>query len=264
MEKNYEFRPKILGFLCNWCCYAGADLCGISRYQYPPNMKVIRLMCSGRVDPLFIFRSFLNGMDGVFIGGCWPGECHYITEGNYLAISMIQVCKKLMALIGINPDRLRLEWVSASEGVRYADQIIDKYMGNPGALIHVLMEVQGENQWLPKEILTLIAEKLDVPLRRVMQIASFYKTFRLTPKGRHEIHVCNGTACHLRGSDLLLASVQETIGIRPGEMAADSKFSLETGNCLGCCTLGPEMIIDGAHHARISPDNAQDFLKDYA
>ncbi|BBO80859.1 hypothetical protein DSCO28_14250 [Desulfosarcina ovata subsp. sediminis] len=121
MKTEYEFRPKILGFLCNWCCYAGADLCGISRFQYPPYIKVIRLMCSGRVDPLFIFRSFLNGMDGVFIGGCWPGECHYSTEGNYDALTKKYIYKKLLAHIGINPDRLRLEWVSASEGIRFAE-----------------------------------------------------------------------------------------------------------------------------------------------
>jgi NADH-quinone oxidoreductase subunit E len=144
------------------------------------------------------------------------------------------------------------------------DQIIDKYKGNPGALIHVLMDVQSENQWLPKEILTTISQKLNVPLSRVMQISSFYKTFSLTPKGRHEIHVCNGTSCHLKGADHLLESVQQLIGIRPGEMDAESKFSLETGSCLGCCTLGPEVIIDGEHHGRISPDKAQDLIKNYA
>ncbi|BBO89408.1 hydrogenase iron-sulfur subunit [Desulfosarcina ovata] len=125
MKTGYEFRPKILGFLCNWCCYAGADLCGISRFQYPPYMKVVRLMCSGRVDPLFIFRSFLNGMDGVFIGGCWPGECHYSTEGNYDALTKKYIYKKLLAHIGINPERLRLEWVSASEGIRFAEVMND-------------------------------------------------------------------------------------------------------------------------------------------
>jgi len=152
----------------------------------------------------------------------------------------------------------------AALGNAKIDQIVDKYQGKPGALIHVLMDVQSENQWLPKEILSTISQKLEVPLSRVIQIASFYKTFRLTPKGRHEIHVCNGTSCHLRGADRLLDSVQELIGIRPGEMDADSKFSLETGNCLGCCTLGPEIIIDGQHHGRISPDKAQDLLKNYA
>jgi NADH-quinone oxidoreductase subunit E len=143
------------------------------------------------------------------------------------------------------------------------EQIVDTYRGKPGALIHVLMAVQSENQWLPKEILTTISRKLEVPLSRVMQIASFYKTFSLTPRGRHEIHVCNGASCQLRGSDRLLDSVQDVIGIRPGEMDADSKFSLETGNCQGCCTLGPEMIIDGEHHGRISPEKVPDLLKNY-
>jgi len=382
-------------------------------------------MCTGKVDLAFMLRVFSNGKDGVFIGGCRPGECHYVTEGNYLAFSIMHLCRKLLTLIGLDPQRLRMEWISASEGNRYAeamnnfsqtvkslgplgegegidenvlafrlktlqrmipyiklvecerlrvrlksveaieafynseefdtmfreliadklaicqimellrekprstgelsqllglgsseisrhvnitarqgmcrfderqnliatayhhdadesvasaesdvkpvalsnakiDQIVDKYQGKPGALIHVLMNVQNENQWLPKEILNTISQKLDVPLSRVMQIASFYKTFSLTPKGRHEIHVCNGTSCHLRGADNLLHSVQEIIGIRPGEMEADSKFSLESGNCLGCCALGPEIIIDGQHHGRISPDKVQDLLKNYA
>jgi F420-non-reducing hydrogenase iron-sulfur subunit len=121
----YEFEPRILGFLCNWCCYAGADLAGVSRYQYPTNMRVIRVMCSGRVDPAFILRAFSNGMDGVFVGGCWLGECHYVTEGNYEALSVMHICKKLLKLIGVNPERLRLEWVSASQGIRFAEVITD-------------------------------------------------------------------------------------------------------------------------------------------
>jgi NADH-quinone oxidoreductase subunit E len=152
----------------------------------------------------------------------------------------------------------------AAPGHPKIDQIVEKYQDRPGALIHVLMDVQSEIQWLPGEILNTISRKLEVPLSRVMQIASFYKTFSLTPRGRHEIHVCNGASCHLRGSDRLLDSVQDVIGIRPGEMDADFKFSLETGNCQGCCTLGPEMIIDGQHHGRISPEKAQDLLKKYA
>jgi coenzyme F420-reducing hydrogenase delta subunit/DNA-binding Xre family transcriptional regulator len=116
-----QFRPRILGFLCNWCSYAGADLCGTSRYQYPPTMKIIRLMCSGRMDLDFVLRAFRNGMDGVFVGGCWLGECHYVTEGNYDALSLMHLGKKLLAHAGLNPDRLRLEWVSASEGNRFAE-----------------------------------------------------------------------------------------------------------------------------------------------
>ena len=120
MVAAYKFKPKIIGFLCNWCCYAGADLAGVSRYQYPPHIRVIRLMCSGRVDLEFVLRAFSNGTDGVFMGGCWPGECHYITEGNYASLSMMHICKKLLQHIGLNPERLRLEWVSASQGTRFA------------------------------------------------------------------------------------------------------------------------------------------------
>lgn len=123
MVTRHEFEPKLLGFLCNWCCYAGADLAGVSRYQYPPNLRVVRLMCSGRVDPSFVLRAFSNGMDGVFIGGCWLGECHYLTQGNYHALSMMHLTKKLLGEIGISPERLRLEWVSASQGIRFAEVI---------------------------------------------------------------------------------------------------------------------------------------------
>jgi F420-non-reducing hydrogenase iron-sulfur subunit len=121
MAAGYAFEPRILGFLCNWCCYAGADLAGVSRFQYPPNMRVIRLMCSGRVDPAHIFRAFATGQDAVFIGGCHLNDCHYVTHGNYDALAMVSVCKKLLELIGLNPQRLRLEWVSAGEGIRFAN-----------------------------------------------------------------------------------------------------------------------------------------------
>jgi len=124
MVVRHEFEPKLLGFLCNWCCYAGADLAGVSRYQYPPNIRVIRVMCSGRVDPAFILRAFSNGIDGVFIGGCWLGECHYM-QGNYQALSVMHLCKKLLEQIGVNPERLRIEWVSASEGIRFAEVVTD-------------------------------------------------------------------------------------------------------------------------------------------
>ena len=125
MGAAHEFKPKILGFLCNWCSYAGADLCGVSRYQYPPSIKVIRVMCSGRMDLEFVLRAFANGKDGVLICGCWLGECHYVTEGNYDALSMMHLGRKLLEYTGVNPDRLRLEWVSASEGIRFAEVVTD-------------------------------------------------------------------------------------------------------------------------------------------
>ncbi len=120
MAAGPEFKPKIIGFLCNWCCYGGADLCGVSRFQYPPYLRVIRVMCSGRVDLKFILQSFLEGADGVFVGGCHLNDCHYVTEGNYDALSMSKLCNFLLEHTGINPKRFRLEWVSAGEGSRFA------------------------------------------------------------------------------------------------------------------------------------------------
>ncbi len=113
---------KLIGFMCNWCCYAGADLAGVSRFQYPPNIRIIRVMCSGRVDPELILDTFLYGADGVFIGGCHLGDCHYL-EGNYYAEKKVEMAKRLLKAAGVEPERLRLEWISASEGERFAEVI---------------------------------------------------------------------------------------------------------------------------------------------
>jgi F420-non-reducing hydrogenase iron-sulfur subunit len=118
------FEPKILSFLCNWCAYAGADLAGISRFQYPPNTRVIRVMCSGRIDPAFIPRCFLAGFDGVMILGCHPGDCHYI-DGNLQAERKITLLRQLLSDEGIGSERLLLDWVSASEGQRFAQLVKD-------------------------------------------------------------------------------------------------------------------------------------------
>jgi NADH-quinone oxidoreductase subunit E len=144
------------------------------------------------------------------------------------------------------------------------DQIINKYQGDASSLIQVLLEIQSENHWLPKEVLEEVSEKLEVPLNRVRHIATFYKAFSLVPKGRHEIHVCMGTACHVRGSSRVLDAVHRSTGIRPGETDLDLKFSLETVNCLGCCALGPVMVVDGKYHGKIAPAKAEDVLKNYA
>jgi len=114
-----DFEPKIIGFLCNWCSYAGADLAGVSRIQYPPNIRVVRVMCSGRIDPIIPLEVFSKGADGVLILGCHPGDCHY-SEGNLYEERKIKMVKKLLALTGLKPERLKLEWVSASEGQRFA------------------------------------------------------------------------------------------------------------------------------------------------
>lgn len=119
-----QFEPKIVGFLCRWCSYTGADLAGTSRIQYPPNVTSIRVMCSGRVDPTFIVKAFAGGADGVLIAGCHPGDCHY-QEGNYKAMRRYRMFMNLLDQFGIHRDRVRLEWVSASEGDRFAEVIED-------------------------------------------------------------------------------------------------------------------------------------------
>jgi F420-non-reducing hydrogenase iron-sulfur subunit len=118
------FEPKILGFCCNWCSYAGADLAGTSRMQYPSNLRIIRVMCSGRVTPVFILKALSIGADGVLIAGCHPGDCHYIA-GNYKTVRRVELTKRLLDQMGMEPERLRLEWVSASEGMRFAEVVKD-------------------------------------------------------------------------------------------------------------------------------------------
>lgn len=115
---NEKFEPKIVGFLCNWCSYTGADLAGTSRMVYEPNVRIIRVMCSGRVDPQFIFKAFKEGADGVLIAGCHPGDCHY-KEGNYKTLRRYKLLKKLQSEFGIEDERIRLEWISASEGAKF-------------------------------------------------------------------------------------------------------------------------------------------------
>jgi F420-non-reducing hydrogenase iron-sulfur subunit len=116
------FEPKIVAFLCNWCSYAGADLAGISRIQYPPSIRVIRVPCSGRVDPFFILKALQSGADGVLISGCHPGDCHYLT-GNYVARRRFAVLNDLLAFAGIDSGRVSFSWVSAAEGERFAEVV---------------------------------------------------------------------------------------------------------------------------------------------
>ena len=118
------FEPKIVGFLCQWCSYTGADLAGTSRLQYPPTLRTIRVMCSGRVDPTFVVKAFAEGADGVLIAGCHPGDCHY-NEGNYRAMRRYPLLLELLDQFGIERERVRLEWVSASEGEKFAGLVND-------------------------------------------------------------------------------------------------------------------------------------------
>jgi NADH-quinone oxidoreductase subunit E len=143
------------------------------------------------------------------------------------------------------------------------DKIIEKYPNDPSSLIQILLEIQSENHWLPKEAIERVSEKLQVPLNRIQHIATFYKAFSLVPKGRHEIHVCVGTACHVRGAQRILDRVEDLTGISPGETDLEMKFSLETVNCLGCCALGPVMVVDGEYHGKMAPAKSEDVLKNY-
>ena len=184
-----EFKPTIVGFLCNWCCYGGADLCGVSRFQYPPYLRVIRLMCSGRVDLSFIFRAFAKGADGVFIGGCHLNDCHYDPEGNYDALGNTLMAKRILEHVGVNPERLRLEWISAGEGVRFADTMIEfsakvKSLGPLGtsegtAIADLASRLDAATQLVPY-IKLVERERLRVPVRTEEGYRNFFGSEEFT------------------------------------------------------------------------------------
>ncbi len=143
------------------------------------------------------------------------------------------------------------------------DQIIDRYEGQASFLIQIMLDIQNENRWLPRFALERVSQRLDVPLSRMLHIATFYKAFSLAPKGRHQINVCMGTACHIRGAGRVLDTIRDLTGIGPGETDLELKFSLETVNCLGCCALGPVVEIDGKTHGKISAADTADVLDSY-
>ncbi len=147
--------------------------------------------------------------------------------------------------------------------IEKVDQIIEKHNGEPSSLLQIMLDIQSENNWLTKEALGRVSEKLDVPMNRIQHIATFYKAFSLTPKGRHKVHICVGTACHVRGATRILDTVEDATGIKPGETDLELKYSLETVNCLGCCALGPVMEVDGKVHGKMSPVKTAEALKTY-
>jgi F420-non-reducing hydrogenase iron-sulfur subunit len=124
IEKNEGFEPYILGLVCNWCTYAGADMAGTSRIQYPPNLRLVRVMCTSRLDPAYMIKGLELGADGVLISGCHPGDCHYV-NGNYKTERRVLLLRKLIRQAGLEPERLRLEWISASEGSKLAEVVKD-------------------------------------------------------------------------------------------------------------------------------------------
>ena len=143
------------------------------------------------------------------------------------------------------------------------DQIIENHQSEASSLIQVLLDIQSEDHWLPREALEKVSDRLGVPLSRIQHIATFYKAFSLVPKGRHRVHVCVGTACHVRGAPRILDTVEDLTGIKAGETDMDLKFSLETVNCLGCCALGPVMQINGTTHGKLSPADTAEVLQSY-
>jgi coenzyme F420-reducing hydrogenase delta subunit len=180
MASPSEFKPIVVGFLCNWCCYGGADLAGVSRFQYPSHLRVIRQMCSGRVDMEFILRSFLKGADGVFVGGCHLGDCHYNPEGNYDALGNSMIVKRILEHIGIDPDRLRLEWVSAGEGNRFAE--VQNEIAATMKRLGPLGSAEGKS-----------AEELQAALQAAIDMVPYFKLvererFRLPVRSEENYH----------------------------------------------------------------------------
>lgn len=143
------------------------------------------------------------------------------------------------------------------------EQIIDNYIAEEGVLIQVLLDVQREYNWLPSDILKRISERLEIPLTQIYRVASFYKAMSLTPRGRHLLNVCLGTACHVRGGPRILDKVEDALGVKAGETTPDQKFSLERVNCLGCCALGPVLVVDGEYHGKLAVSKVNEILASY-
>jgi NADH-quinone oxidoreductase subunit E len=151
----------------------------------------------------------------------------------------------------------------ATVDISRIDQIIDKYEGKEGILIQLLLDIQQELNWIPREVAERINQRLNIPLSQIYRVASFYTAMSLTPRGKHLVSVCMGTACHIRGSPRLLDRVTNILKIQPGETSTDGRFTLNTVNCLGCCAMGPVMVVDGKYHGKIAPAKAEDVLKKY-
>ena len=143
------------------------------------------------------------------------------------------------------------------------DQIVDRYTGEEGSLIQILLDVQREYNWLPPGALMRISERLDVPVSRMYRVASFYKAMSLTPIGRHLCSVCMGTACHVRGASKILDKAEQVLGIKDGETTADQRYTLHKVNCLGCCALGPVVVIDGEAHGKLGAGDVEEVLDKY-
>lgn len=143
------------------------------------------------------------------------------------------------------------------------DEIIDRYVGEEGVLVQLLLDIQSELNWLPKEAIEQISKRLQVPVSQVYRIASFYKAMRLAPRGKHMVNVCLGTACHVRGGPGIMDKAEDSLEIRAGETTKDMKFTLERVNCLGCCALGPVIVVDDEYYGKLTPAKVEEVLKSY-
>ena len=143
------------------------------------------------------------------------------------------------------------------------DEIIDRYPAKQRVLIQLLLDLQSEFNWIPKEAVMRISEKLQIPLSQIYRVASFYKAMGLTPRGRHVVNVCLGTACHVRGGARVMDKAEEALKIRAGETTQDMKFTLERVNCLGCCALGPVVVVDKDYHGKLTPTKVKEVLESY-
>jgi len=148
--------------------------------------------------------------------------------------------------------------------LRNVDEIVDRYQFDRSALIQILLDIQAENNWLPRHALMWVSERLNVPMSQILHLATFYKTFHLRPRGKHLVTVCLGTACHVRGGPRILDHAERVLGIKSGETSDDLKFTLEQVNCLGCCALGPVMIVDGSYYGKMSSSKVEKILSSYA
>jgi F420-non-reducing hydrogenase iron-sulfur subunit len=245
MSAGTEFKPNIIGFLCNWCCYGGADLAGVSRFQFPPYIRIIRVMCSGRVDLAFVLRAFSNGTDAVFIGGCHLNDCHYNTQGNFDALSMAQLAKKLLEHTGINPDRLRIEWVSAGEGIRYADIMTDfaaqvKKLGPLGTSEGIdrneLKSRLGEINKLVPYIKLVKKEKLASRLPNEEEYLTLFTSDEVaTLLGEAPSYYIDPDKCQACGICARKCPAEAIIGAKNQIHVIDQEKCIKCGTCLEAC-----------------------------
>ena len=143
------------------------------------------------------------------------------------------------------------------------DEIIDRYPAQQGVLIQLLLDMQSEFKWIPKEAVQRINERFQIPISQVYRVASFYKAMSLTPRGKHVVSVCLGTACHVRGGPRIMDKVEESLEIKAGETTQDMKFTLERVNCLGCCAIGPVVVVDSDYYGKVAPVKVKEVLKSY-